>query len=109
MNSKSKLPETIEGCHELIKQLIEVTEGLIVQVEKLRQENRELKERLNNNSSNSSIPPSQDYKKKNQKPNSNPNKGGGQRGHKGHFRELLSIEQVDELSEMPLTKALCLW
>jgi len=41
MSSKSRLPETIEGCHELIKQLIEVTEGLVVQVEKLRQENRE--------------------------------------------------------------------
>lgn len=105
MKSKSKLPETLEGCHELIKQLIEVTEGLIVQVEKLRQENRELKERLDNNSSNSSLPPSQDYKKKKaKKPNSNPNKGGGQRGHKGHFRELLSMEQVDTLVKCRLPK-----
>lgn len=98
MKSTSKLPETIEGCHELIKQLIEVTEGLIVQVEQLRQENRELKERLDNNSSNSSLPPSHDYKKKKaKKASSNPNKGGGQRGHKGHFRVLLNSEQVDEL------------
>jgi transposase len=105
LSRPNKLAESIEGCHELIKQLIEVTEGLIVQVEQLRQENRALKERLDNNSSNSSLPPSQDYKKKNaKKPNTNPNKGGGRRGHKGHFRELLSIEQVDELVPCRLPK-----
>ena len=59
-----QLPETIEGCHELIKRLVELTDSLVVRIEKLEQENRDLKERLNNNSSNSSKPPSQDFKKK---------------------------------------------
>jgi transposase len=69
------LPEKIEDCHELIKRLVELTDTLVVRIEKLKQENRELKERLNNNSSNSSKPPSQDFKKK--KPKSpNPNKLG---------------------------------
>ena len=47
-----QLPETLEGCHELIKRLVEITDTLVVRIEKLEQENRELKERLNNNSSN---------------------------------------------------------
>lgn len=43
-----ELPGTIEGCHDLINRLVELTDSLIVRVEQLEQENRELKERLNN-------------------------------------------------------------
>ncbi|HAT7071297.1 TPA: hypothetical protein JAN90_00540 [Legionella pneumophila] len=91
-----QLPETIDGCHELIKRLVEITDTLVVRIEKLEQENRELKERLNNNSSNSSKPPSQDFKKKKPK-KPNPNKGGGVKGHQGHFRKLLNIEEVNKI------------
>lgn len=91
-----QLPETIEDCHELIKRLVELTDTLVLRIEKLEQENRELKERLNNNSSNSSKPPSQDFKKKKSK-KPNPNKGGGVKGHQGHFRKLLPVEVVDEV------------
>lgn len=92
-----KLPDSPEECHALIHQLIEITEGLILQVEKLRDENRALKERLDNNSSNSSLPPSQDYKKKKKKPTANPNKGGAQAGHKGKNRQLLEMRAVDDI------------
>lgn len=91
-----KLPETIVECHELIKQLFELTETLVSRIEKLEQENRELKERLNNNSSNSSTPPSRDFKKKKLK-KPNPNKGGGVKGHQGHFRKLLPVEDVTQV------------
>jgi transposase len=95
------LPEKIEDCHELIKRLVELTDSLVVRIEKLEQENRALKERLNNNSSNSSKPPSQDFKKK--KPKSpNPNKGGGSKGHQGHFRTLLPLDEVDDIISCPL-------
>ena len=61
---KVQLPDTIADCHELIKRLVEITDALVLRVEKLEQENKVLKERLDNNSSNSSTPPSQDFKKK---------------------------------------------
>ncbi|HAT9777370.1 TPA: IS66 family transposase [Legionella pneumophila subsp. pneumophila] len=98
-----ELPETIEDCHELIKRLVEITDTLVVRIEKLEQENRALKERLNNNSSNSSKPPSQYFKKKKAK-KPNPNKGGGVKGHQGHFRKLLNPEEVDEVVSCNLPK-----
>lgn len=98
------LPTTIEGCHELITRLVELTDTLVVRIEKLEQENRELKERLSNNSSNSSKPPSQDFKKKKPK-QANPNKGGGTKGHQGHFRKLLNAEDVNEVVPCPLPKS----
>lgn len=73
---KVQLPETIADCHELIKRLVEITDALVLRVEKLEQENKALKERLDNNSSNSSKPPSQDFKKKKTKKKANSNKGG---------------------------------
>ena len=56
-------------------------------------ENKELRERLNNNSSNSSLPPSKDFKKKKIKKPASKNKSGAQKGHKGHFRELLDSKE----------------
>lgn len=105
MDEKKSLsfPSTIEECHDLITRLVELTDALVVRVEKLEQENRALKERLDNNSSNSSLPPSQDFKKKKAKKTaSNPNKGGGVKGHKGHYRALLDTEDVDEVIHCPL-------
>jgi transposase len=95
MNEKD-FPQNLEDCHRLIKQLLEITQSLVVRVEKLEQENKTLKERLNNNSSNSSQPPSTDKKKK-KKGNGSKNKGGGQLGHKGHSRKLLDSNEVDDI------------
>jgi transposase len=99
------LPNTLEESHDLIRRLVEITDVLVVRVEKLEHENRALKERLDNNSSNSSQPPSQDFKKKKQKKTqSNPNKGGGVKGHKGHYRTLLDKEDVDKIVACKLPK-----
>src|SRR6202012_3285719 len=89
-------PQNLKDCHKLIRQLLEITQSLVVRVEKLEQENKALKERLNNNSSNSSQPPSTDKKKKKKGSNSK-NKGGGQLGHKGHSRKLLDSSEVDDI------------
>ncbi len=65
----------------------------------LRQENVELKEKLNLNSNNSSKPPSQDIKKKKKKKRNNGTgrKPGGQPGHVGVSRKLVPVEQVDKV------------
>jgi transposase len=112
----SDLPQAIEGCHDLIRELVKTVSELFVRIEKIEIENRELrtenrelraennrlKEQLNNNSSNTSLPPSKDFKrKKHQKPASQ-NKSGGQVGHKGHYRELLSSEEVDTIVRCPM-------
>ena len=81
--------------YALIKRFVELTDTLVARVEKLEQENRELKERLNNK------PPSQDFKKKKRK-TANPSKGGGTKGHQGHFRKLLPLAEVGELISCPL-------
>jgi transposase len=65
----------------------------------LRQRVRELEARLGRNSSNSSRPPSSDPPQAPARPKAPPSgrKRGGQPGHRGAYRALLSVEQVDEL------------
>lgn len=99
---KITLPDTIEGCHEVIRGLLETISELFKRVEKLEPENKSLKEQLGNNSSNSSLPPSQDRKKKKNKKPASKNKTGGQKGHAGHFRELLTTDQVDSFIDCAL-------
>src|ERR671933_520270 len=64
----------------------------------LQQRIRELEARLGQNSSNSSRPPSSDPpqapRKRPEEPSSR--KRGGQPGHRGAFRRLRPVEQVDE-------------
>jgi transposase len=101
-SSSLSLPESIEKCHELLIHFMEVTEKLLVRVEKLEQENQQLKERLNINSDNSSLPPSKSLKKKKSTGKASGKKSGGQQGHKGHFRELLPAEKVDAIVVCPV-------
>jgi transposase len=100
----TQLPNTVEGCHDFISGLLNTISELFKRVEKLEDdnkklshENKELKERLKTNSSNSSLSPSKDLKrkKKNKKPSNK--KSGGQKGHQGHFRELVDSNQVDSV------------
>lgn len=74
-------------------------EDLLAEIRALGKENAELKEKirqleekLNLNSKNSSKPPSTDQKGKNDVPKK---KGGAKPGHPGHFRPLFSKDQVD--------------
>ncbi len=62
--------------------LVELVAQLRKEIQELKRENAELKERLGLNSSNSSKPPSNDQKKNKQKP-----RGGAVKGHKGHYRK----------------------
>ena len=99
-----KLPATLEECHKLIQLLLDHVKDLSAWVKKLEIENRELKERLNNNSSNSSLPPSKDFKKKKAKNKRLPSDktSGGQFGHKGHHRPLLPSTEVDIIEQCEL-------
>lgn len=91
------MPDTIEACHELIKQLLVVVDGLQRKVQ-------ELEDRLNQNSRNSHKPPSSDGLRKPALPPKNKGKRGGQTGHKG--KTLKMVEQADEAIE--LKPAVCL-
>lgn len=97
-----QLPNTIEECHELIRFLLKKFDEFSHRIAALEAENRDLKERLNNNSSNSSIPPSKSLKKKKTTRKPSSKKAGGQLGHKGHYRTLLPITQVDNLQNCAL-------
>jgi transposase len=97
------LPTTIKECHQVIRLLLNKLDDLAKRVETLEIENRDLKERLNNNSSNSSLPPSKGHKKKKNNRQPSGKKAGGQPGHKGHYRALLPIDQVDFLQNCELS------
>jgi transposase len=82
---------------------------MVTEVQQLQQrvavleaENKALKEQLNRNFSNTSLPPSRNFKKPKSKkpPSSNPS--GGQPGHRGHHRQLLESHDVDTIVHCPL-------
>jgi len=72
----------------------------LAEIQTLKAEIKELKEKLNTNSSNSSKPPSQDPFRafKTKKPTGRSQ--GAQKGHKGHSRQLIPIEQVQTLYDL---------
>jgi len=88
---KGDLPATLEDSHALIKELLSVVKTLTEKI-------NELTEKLSLNSTNSSLPPSQDWrsKKKDKRPPSN-RSSGGQPGHTGHHRPLLDSSEVDHI------------
>lgn len=98
MNSRPPLPNTLEECHQVIREFHQLVFHLMERVEKLEQENRDLRARLDANSNNSSKPPSSDFKKN--KPAKKPSSGkpsGGQKGHPGYYRELVDSTQVNRI------------
>jgi len=77
-------PSTLEECWGIIAKLVE--------------EIARLKEQLNTNSTNSSLPPSKDIKRKKiMKRPSSGKKRGAQLGHKGHNRKLFESHKADEI------------
>lgn len=75
---------------------------LFYQIQNLKAEVANLQEQVSLNSSNSSKPPSSDGPEKKivkGKPKEKGKKRGGQKGHKGHQRKILPVEQVDEIIE----------
>lgn len=90
-----------------IEVLCQINEALRMQIAEqrkeiviLRKENQELKEKLGTNSSNSSLPPSQDYSRKNQPKQGSGRKPGGQAGHPGHHRYFFPPDQVQKFVEV---------
>lgn len=83
------------------KQLAALREQ-VATVDDLKAEINELRERLGQNSSNSSKPPSSDPPSYKPKPRREPKgrKQGGQPGHQGSTRRLLPAEEVDHLVEL---------
>jgi transposase len=80
------------------KQLAALREQ-VAEVDDLKAEIAELRERLGQNSSNSSRPPSSDPPSYKPKPprESEGRKRGGQPGHQGHSRQLVPVEEVSHL------------
>jgi transposase len=93
----------LPSYEELQTQVILLTQQLkqvLAENQALKTEIRELKEKLNTNSTNSSTPPSQDpFKKIKKKENSGKPKG-GQAGHKGYSRHLFPLSQVQIVHEL---------
>ncbi len=84
--SRDMSDATSEACPNCLR--------LLEKIELLEQRIKELEEKLNTNSSNSSKPPSQDpFRFRKQKEPSG-KKRGGQQGHPGFQRKLLPPEQV---------------
>jgi hypothetical protein len=77
-------------------------EAELQRLKKLELEVAELRERLGQNSQNSSKPPSSDPPSVSRPGKHQPSgrKQGGQRGHQGHGRALLQPEQVDRIVEL---------
>lgn len=93
-----ELPDDIKELQHLVKALLNDITSLKIEIAMLKTENSELKARLNQNSSNSSKPPSSDYF--NRKPafsKTSVGKKGGQSGHKGDT--LKQIENPDKIVE----------
>jgi hypothetical protein len=105
MNEIPKLPPGVlipsEDWEQTPASVRAVVLMLYQQVGQLEVELAELKEKVNRNSRNSSQPPSSDRPDQ-QEPKRKPQgerkrRRGGQSGHKGHKRELVPVEQVDEI------------
>ena len=93
------LPTSLKGSHDVIISLW----GICAEID-------ELKEKLNTNSKNSSMPPSKDLKKSMDKSNGKrrgnkkKRKQGGQPGHPKHKRELVPESEVDHVEKLPPKK-----
>jgi transposase len=98
------LPDTLEGCHNMIHQFILFTRQQQMQLEDLGSRFAELEARVNQNSSNSSRPPSSDFGKNTPKNTTKPGlpkdkkEQGGQQGHKGNT--LLKVAEPDEVIQL---------
>ena len=93
-----ELSNDITVLTTLVKSLLQKVEELTAENTALRLENAELRQRLNQNSQNSSLPPSQDTFKSKPALAKNPaNKPGGQAGHSGKTLQMSTAADHIEL------------
>jgi transposase len=88
--------EPCQRCQELEKLLMKA----FAEIEFLKKRVKELEDKLNTNSSNSSKPPSQDPFRASKKKTPTGKQQGGQKGHKGHSRQLISVDQVKQVYDL---------
>ena len=96
-----ELPATLPEAHQVILSLLDVIDGLRVEVASLKARVAELEERLNQNSGNSSKPPSQDSPgQRDKRPGKPPTgtKKGAQPGHRKQSRMMIDEAAVDALT-----------
>lgn len=91
---------TYEELFEQNQALLQKLNEALAEIETLKAKVKELEEKLNTNSSNSSKPPSQDPFRDRRKKKPTGRKQGAQKGHKGHSRQLLPIEQVQTIHDL---------
>jgi transposase len=93
--------ETAVGLLLRLDELVEANRRLVEANERLEARVAELERRLNRSSRNSSLPPSQDPPSAppRQRGKESGRKRGGQYGHEGRYRRLLTPGQVDEIVE----------
>lgn len=92
--------QTPTSVKRLVEVLIERLEYQEQQIQKMQADIEWLKEKLNRDSRNSSLPPSSDKQKRSQpKRQSSVRKRGGQAGHELHFRKLYAVEACESVEE----------
>lgn len=95
------LLDELEAAGEILSSAVRAAIEALEQANaRLEERIRELEVRLKLNSTNSSLPPSSDssgVKRTPKKPTGK--KRGGQKGHRGHHRQLIAGERVDEVVE----------
>jgi transposase len=91
--------DTPESVRQFVWRLMARLDALDQQVLTLQTEVDSLREQLNRNSRNSSMPPSSDGPDAPARPSTPPSgrARGGQRGHRGHLRELIPSEQCQRV------------
>jgi transposase len=97
------LPTTVEECHVVINNLLAIIQHQQKQIDVLTLRVSELEARLNQNSKNSSKPPSSDGPKRSPGVPKEPKGRGGQKGHKGN--NLMKVEEPDHI--VRLTTEVC--
>ncbi len=105
-----ELEAEVAQCRAALAEKDRLIVELIAQVKALQDKVNDLVERLRQNSQNSSKPPSTDGPdapaRRKRPPSGRP--PGGQPGHRGHHRQLLPVEQVNEVRELiPATCPRC--
>lgn len=98
--SDAEWAQTPISVQRLFVVLSERLETQAQQIEKLKSEIEWLKEKLNRDSGNSSLPPSTDLKKRvYPKREKSGKRRGGQAGHKAHFRKLRAVEECESVED----------
>ncbi|MEM6379082.1 MAG: IS66 family transposase [Bacteroidota bacterium] len=97
-----RLPNNISECHQLILVLMR-------QIELQGEKNKELEARLNQNSGNSSKPPSSDLHKPKRRRGiqGKAKKKGGQKGHKGDTLKMVATEKANEIKPLKPERCSC--